>query len=189
VDTGFSGASASRPRAWTGSSGTPSVGGSKACWSGSWTDGAAARPIAYAQFQDLVALGIRFLSPNESIDTGTESPMSRSLLHLFAAFAEMEREIIRDRVRAGVRAAKARRSLSRASPAGLPTRRRAPYARRGPKSAVTNAVAIGPSASGVAGWPAGAYPAPRHLRRGSQGGVRDPSGHPASRPWRFAGPD
>ena len=34
--------------------------------------------------------------------------MSRFLLHLFAAFAEMEREIIRDRVRAGVRAAKAR---------------------------------------------------------------------------------
>jgi putative DNA-invertase from lambdoid prophage Rac len=33
--------------------------------------------------------------------------MSRFLLHLFAAFAEMEREIIRERVRAGVHAAKA----------------------------------------------------------------------------------
>jgi hypothetical protein len=58
--------------------------------------------------QELVGLGIRFLSPTETIDTGTESPMSRFLLHLFAALAEMEREIIRDRVRAGVRAAKAR---------------------------------------------------------------------------------
>src|SRR5262249_27255574 len=58
--------------------------------------------------QELVGLGIRFLSPNESIDTGSESPMSRFLLHLLAAFAEMEREIIRERVRAGVRNAKAK---------------------------------------------------------------------------------
>ena len=48
--------------------------------------------------QELVGLGIRFLSPTESIDTGAESPMSKFLLHLFAAFAEMEREIIRERV-------------------------------------------------------------------------------------------
>jgi putative DNA-invertase from lambdoid prophage Rac len=34
--------------------------------------------------------------------------MSKFLLHLFAAFAEMEREIIRERVRAGVRNAKAK---------------------------------------------------------------------------------
>ena len=34
--------------------------------------------------------------------------MSRFLLHLFAAFAEMEREIIRERVQAGVRNAKAK---------------------------------------------------------------------------------
>ena len=58
--------------------------------------------------QDLVALRIRFLSPNEAIDTGIESPISRFLLQLLAAFAEMEHEIIRERVRAGVRAAKAK---------------------------------------------------------------------------------
>ena len=57
--------------------------------------------------QELVSLGIRFLSPTESIDTGLDSPISKFLLHLFAAFAEMEREIIRERVRAGVRVAKA----------------------------------------------------------------------------------
>jgi DNA invertase Pin-like site-specific DNA recombinase len=34
--------------------------------------------------------------------------MSKFLLHLFAAFAEMERGIIRERVCAGVRAAKAK---------------------------------------------------------------------------------
>jgi DNA invertase Pin-like site-specific DNA recombinase len=58
--------------------------------------------------QELVGLGIRFLSPTESIDTGVDSPMSKFLLHLFAAFAEMEREIIRERVRAGLRNAKAK---------------------------------------------------------------------------------
>jgi len=58
--------------------------------------------------QELVSLGIRFLSPNELIDTGTGSPMSKFLLHLFAAFAEIERGIIRERVCAGVRAAKAK---------------------------------------------------------------------------------
>ena len=57
--------------------------------------------------QELLSLGIRFLSPTESIDTGADSPMSKFLLHLFAAFAEMERGIIRERVCAGVRAAKA----------------------------------------------------------------------------------
>jgi len=68
------------------------------------------RSVAHCvrSIQELVSLGIRFLSPTESIDTGTESPMSNFLLHLFAAFAEMEREIIRERVRAGVRNAKAK---------------------------------------------------------------------------------
>src|SRR4051812_38414258 len=39
--------------------------------------------------QELVALGIRFLSATEAIDTGIDNPMSRFLLHLFAAFAEL----------------------------------------------------------------------------------------------------
>lgn len=34
--------------------------------------------------------------------------MSRFMLHIFAAFAQMEREVIRERVRAGQRAAKAK---------------------------------------------------------------------------------
>lgn len=58
--------------------------------------------------QELVSRGIRFLSPNEAIDTAAGSPMSRFLLHLFAAFVVMEREIIREGVRAGVLAAKAK---------------------------------------------------------------------------------
>lgn len=68
------------------------------------------RSVAHCvrSIQELVSLGIRFLSPTESIDTGADSPMSKFLMHLFAAFAEMERGIIRERVQAGVRAAKAR---------------------------------------------------------------------------------
>ncbi len=68
------------------------------------------RSVAHCvrSIQELVSLGVRFLSPTESIDTGADSPMSKFLLHLFAAFAEMERGIIRERVRAGVRAAKAK---------------------------------------------------------------------------------
>ena len=57
--------------------------------------------------QDLVALDVRFLTVSEGIDTGQDNPMSRFMLHIFAAFAEMEREVIRERVRAGQRAAKA----------------------------------------------------------------------------------
>ena len=53
--------------------------------------------------QELVSLDVRFLSASEGIDTGVDNPMSRFLLHLFAAFAEMEREIIRERVRADQR--------------------------------------------------------------------------------------
>ena len=107
VDTGFSGAAASRPQldvllrdARLRRFEAVLV----------WKLDRWGRSVAHCvrSIQELVALGIRFLSPTESIDTGTESPMSKFLLHLFAAFAEMEREIIRERVRAGVRNAKAK---------------------------------------------------------------------------------
>src|SRR6204780_4963256 len=107
VDTGFSGAQASRPRldqllrdARLRKFEAVLV----------WKLDRWGRSVAHSvrSIQELVSLGIRFLSPTESIDTGAESPMSKFLLHLFAAFAEMERGIIRERVCAGVRAAKAR---------------------------------------------------------------------------------
>jgi putative DNA-invertase from lambdoid prophage Rac len=107
VDTGFSGAAASRPRldqllrdARLRKFEAVLV----------WKLDRWGRSVAHCvrSIQELVSLGIRFLSPTESIDTGADSPMSRFLLHLFAAFAEMERGIIRERVQAGVRAAKAK---------------------------------------------------------------------------------
>jgi DNA invertase Pin-like site-specific DNA recombinase len=57
--------------------------------------------------QELTSLGVRFIAVTQNIDTDESNPMSRFLLHIMAAFAELEREIIRERVTAGVRAAKA----------------------------------------------------------------------------------
>src|SRR5262245_22359637 len=45
------------------------------------------------------ALGIEFVSLHEAVDTST--PMGRAMFHIAGAFAEIEREIIRERVKAG----------------------------------------------------------------------------------------
>jgi DNA invertase Pin-like site-specific DNA recombinase len=52
------------------------------------------------------ALGIAFVSLHEAIDTST--PMGRAMFHIAGAFAELEREIIRERVKAGLANAKRR---------------------------------------------------------------------------------
>jgi DNA invertase Pin-like site-specific DNA recombinase len=52
-----------------------------------------------ALFQEL---GIDFISYKENIDTTTS--MDRLIFHINSAYAEFEREIIRDRVKAGVKA-------------------------------------------------------------------------------------
>ena len=96
VDTGFSGAAASRPQldellrnAHLHRFDAVLV----------WKLDRWGRSVAHCvrTIQELVDFKIRFLSPNEGIDRSAESPMSHFLLHLFAAFAEMEREIIGER--------------------------------------------------------------------------------------------
>jgi hypothetical protein len=52
------------------------------------------------------ALRIEFVSLHEAVDTST--PMGRAMFHIAGAFAELEREIIRERVRAGLQNAKLR---------------------------------------------------------------------------------
>jgi putative DNA-invertase from lambdoid prophage Rac len=54
----------------------------------------------------LRASGIRFLAVSQSIDTDESNPTARLLLHILASVAEFEREMIRERVCAGVRNAK-----------------------------------------------------------------------------------
>lgn len=58
---------------------------------------------------DLKKKGIKFKSICENIiDTSTSSPMSELIFNLFAALAEFERNLIKERVMAGLNAARAR---------------------------------------------------------------------------------
>lgn len=58
---------------------------------------------ALAEFD---ALGIQFVSLHEGVDTST--PNGRLVFGIFASIAEFERELIRERVRSGISAARAR---------------------------------------------------------------------------------
>jgi len=60
------------------------------------------------QLAALTSYGVRFLAVSQAIDTDTTNPSSRLMLTILAGVAEFEREIIRERTVAGVRAAKAR---------------------------------------------------------------------------------
>jgi putative DNA-invertase from lambdoid prophage Rac len=56
--------------------------------------------------ENLRAHGVRFLAVSQSIDTDESNPTARLLLHILASVAEFERELIRERVRAGIKSAK-----------------------------------------------------------------------------------
>ena len=56
--------------------------------------------------QELASLGVRFLAVTQNLDTDESNPLSRFLLHILAAVSEFEREMIRERVVAGIRNAR-----------------------------------------------------------------------------------
>lgn len=58
--------------------------------------------------QELAALGVRSIAITQNIDTDESNPAARLLLHIVAAFAEFERELIRECVLTGIRAAQGR---------------------------------------------------------------------------------
>jgi len=63
-------------------------------------------PDSIKSIQELDSLGIRFVAVTQNIDTDEKNPMSRFLLVIMSAFAELERELIRERTVAGVKAAR-----------------------------------------------------------------------------------
>lgn len=52
--------------------------------------------------EELDQLGIRFICPTQGIDTNHSSPTGRLLVRLLAILAEFERDLIRERVNAGI---------------------------------------------------------------------------------------
>jgi len=69
--------------------------------------------------QELAGLGVRFIAMTQSIDTDESNPASKLLLHILAAVAQFERELIRERVAAGMRSAQAKGTRS-GNPIGRP---------------------------------------------------------------------
>ena len=57
--------------------------------------------------QELDSVGVKFLAVTQNIGTEESSPMARFMLTIMTAFAELEKELIRERTLAGVRAARA----------------------------------------------------------------------------------
>ena len=58
--------------------------------------------------QELQSLGIRFIATSQGLDTDESNPAARLLMHILAAVAQFERELIRERVSAGMKAARVR---------------------------------------------------------------------------------
>ena len=56
--------------------------------------------------EDLAAYGVSFISLRDNLDLST--PSGRLMMHIVAAMAEFERELIRERVTAGIQAARKR---------------------------------------------------------------------------------
>jgi DNA invertase Pin-like site-specific DNA recombinase len=54
-----------------------------------------------ANLRELDAHGVRFIAVTQGLDTDNRNPASRFLLHVLGAAAEFERELIRERSRAG----------------------------------------------------------------------------------------
>jgi putative DNA-invertase from lambdoid prophage Rac len=68
---------------------------------------------------DFDSMGIRFIAVEQGIDSDKANAMSRFMVHIMSAFAELEREMIHERVLAGVRYAQKHGTKS-GNPIGRP---------------------------------------------------------------------
>ncbi len=71
--------------------------------------------------EEFIALGINFISYSESIDLG--SPMGKAMFTIISAMAQLERDIISERVKAGLRNAQANGKILGRSPVDEETKR------------------------------------------------------------------
>jgi len=69
------------------------------CWCGGWIAGRSVTDLL-ATLQELGHLGVGFVSLTEALDLTT--PAGRAMADLLPIFAEFEREILRERTRAGL---------------------------------------------------------------------------------------
>jgi putative DNA-invertase from lambdoid prophage Rac len=109
--------------------------------------------------QEFTAVRVAFIAVTQNIDTSADSPMGKFQLHILAAVAELERELIRERVQAGLSNARAkgriggrprrvfRRDEARAMRAEGKSWREIARALRVPVTTVVDACTENPSAS------------------------------------------
>jgi putative DNA-invertase from lambdoid prophage Rac len=71
--------------------------------------------------QELQALGVRFIAASQGLDTDESNPASKLLMHILAAVAQFERELIHERVSAGMKAA-LKHGTKTGKPIGRPRR-------------------------------------------------------------------
>jgi DNA invertase Pin-like site-specific DNA recombinase len=64
--------------------------------------------------------GVALVCTSQAIDTSDQNPAGRLTMHILAAISEFERSLIRDRTRAGLRAARARGAVLGRPRTGLP---------------------------------------------------------------------
>jgi putative DNA-invertase from lambdoid prophage Rac len=69
--------------------------------------------------KELAALGVRFIAVTQGLDSDKSNPTSALLMHILCAVAEFERELIRERVSAGMKTAAAKGTRS-GKPIGRP---------------------------------------------------------------------
>lgn len=61
-----------------------------------------------SSLHELKGLGVRWIAVTQNIDTDESNPVAALVMHILASVAEFEREMIRERVKAGMKAAKHR---------------------------------------------------------------------------------
>ena len=71
--------------------------------------------------QELASLGIRFIATSQGLDTDESNPASKLLMYILAAVAQFERELIHERVSAGMKSAR-KHGTKTGKPIGRPRR-------------------------------------------------------------------